>query len=58
MPRRSPPRYREALDAIHRMHSVITRLSEAPRLPQAVRAELRTLAAELTALVRRDNGRR
>ncbi len=50
--------YRIAIDTLHRVYLMLVRISEAPRLPQVVRAELQTEVLILAALLRRDNGRR
>ena len=56
-PRRGVP-YRDAIDALHRVFLLLVRISETPRLPQAVRTELRLEVSFLAALLYRDDGRR
>ena len=50
--------YDMAMAALNRVYLILVRISEAPRLPQAVRIELREEVRSLGALLRRDNGRR
>jgi hypothetical protein len=50
--------YRTAIDSLHRLYLILIRISEVPRLPQAVRTELRIEVSILAALLSRDNGRR
>jgi hypothetical protein len=49
--------YRTAIDALHRLHLMLIRISTAPRVPQVVREELRREITILARLLRRDNGR-
>jgi hypothetical protein len=55
---RRPVTYADAIDALHRLHLVLVRISATPRLPQAVRTELRLEVSVLAALLNRDDGRR
>ncbi|HEY6254508.1 MAG TPA: hypothetical protein VIY51_01820 [Xanthobacteraceae bacterium] len=57
MARRAAPTYRAALAAIQQTYLALLRISETPRLPRAVRAELQVLASTLGRLLTRDNGR-